>query len=60
MLPKPNEKTTLCLDTSCPRREHCYRYVKGGNLTVADFDSHNWMDSCTAFSHYIRLENYML
>lgn len=53
MLPRPNDKTRLCLDTKCAKRETCWRYVRGGNITVGEFFDHEWLQDCTDYKHYI-------
>lgn len=53
MLPRPNDKTRLCLDTKCAKRETCWRHVRGGNITVGEFFDHEWIETCNNYERYI-------
>lgn len=54
MILKPNVKTRLCLNTACPKRHTCWRFVKGGDTTVGEFFAHEWIEDCDNFNKYIQ------
>lgn len=56
MLPTPNDLTALCLNTNCPKRESCWRYVRGGEITVAEYSNHRWLQTCDSHDKYIFLQ----
>ena len=59
MLPRPNDKTRLCLDTKCAKRETCWRYVRGGNITVGEFFDHEWIETCNKARAVLRAAEFV-
>ncbi|MBQ6097973.1 MAG: hypothetical protein IJK99_09530 [Bacteroidales bacterium] len=50
---RPDAATTLCLNIRCQMHDKCIRYVKGANLTVAEFNDYQWIESCDHFKLFV-------
>lgn len=50
---RPDAAMVLCLNIRCQKHDQCVRYVKGGNLTVAEFNDYKWIEGCDSFRMFV-------